>query len=46
LDETMRTAFQEMREILESKKEISDFRTSAYVVAIQKIAKSYIEMGI
>ena len=46
LDETMRTAFQEMREIKESRQEISDFRTSAYVVAIQKIAKSYIEMGI
>lgn len=46
LDETMRTAFQEMREIKESRKEISDFRTSAFVVAIQKIAKSYIEMGI
>ncbi len=46
LDETMRTAFQEMRDIKESRKEISDFRTSAYVVAIQKIAKSHIEMGI
>lgn len=46
LDETMRNAFQEIREILESKKEVSDFRTSAYVVAIQKIAKSHIEMGI
>jgi len=46
LDETMRNAFQEIREILESKKEISDFRTSAYIVAVQKIAKSHIEMGI
>lgn len=46
LDETMRSAFQEMREIKESRKEISDFRTSAYVVAIQKIAKSHMEMGI
>ncbi len=46
LDETMRTAYQEIREVLHARKEIPDFRTAAYVVAIEKIARSYIEMGI
>jgi glutamate dehydrogenase (NAD(P)+) len=46
LDETMRTAYQEIREVLHSRKEVPDFRTAAYVVAIEKIAQSYIEMGI
>ena len=46
LDETMRTAYQEIREVLHSRKDIPDFRTAAYTVAIEKIARSYIEMGI
>ncbi len=46
LDETMRIAYQEIREVLHSRKEVPDFRTAAYVVAIEKIARSYIEMGI
>ncbi len=46
LDETMRTAYQEIRDIFYSNKKVKDFRTAAYVVALQKIIKSYIEMGI
>ena len=46
LDETMRTAYQEMHEVLHSRNNIPDFRTAAYALAIKKIARSYIEMGI
>ncbi|UCE08167.1 MAG: glutamate dehydrogenase, partial [bacterium] len=46
LDETMRTAYQEIREMYYSNKKINDFRTAAYVVALEKVTQSYIEMGI
>ena len=41
LDDTMRKAFQEMRAVLKGKDGVSDFRTAAYLVAIEKIAESY-----
>ena len=41
LDDTMRKAFQEMRAVLKKKDGVSDFRTAAYLVAIEKIAESY-----
>lgn len=41
LDDTMRKAFQEMRAVLQEKDGVSDFRTAAYLVAIEKIAESY-----
>ena len=41
LDDTMRKAFQEMRAVLKEKDGVSDFRTAAYLVAIEKIAESY-----
>ena len=41
LDDTMRKAFQEMRAVLQQKEGVSDFRTAAYLVAIEKIAESY-----
>ena len=45
LEETMVDAF---REILEAQKRqnIPDLRTAAYVVAINKVAVSYLELGI
>jgi len=46
LDDTMRTAFQSMREIMQKKPEIVDYRTAAYAVAISRIARSYYELGI
>lgn len=46
LDDTMRTAYQEIHEILHMREEISDFRTAAFVITIEKIANSYIEIGI
>ena len=41
LDDTMRKALQEMRAVLQDKDGVSDFRTAAYLVAIEKIAESY-----
>lgn len=46
LDDTMRRAYQEMREVLNAHDEILDLRTAAMVIAIKKIALSYMEMGI
>lgn len=46
LDDTMRSGYQEIREVLYSDKKILDFRTAAYIVAIDKVARSYLEMGI
>ena len=46
LDDTMRHAYQEMSEILQSNEKVKDFRTAAYVVAISKIARSYFDIGI
>lgn len=46
LDDTMRLAYQEISEIFHQHKDISDFRTAAFVVSLQKIANTYIEFGI
>jgi glutamate dehydrogenase (NAD(P)+) len=42
----MRLAYQEIREVFHHHKDISDFRTAAFVIALQKIADTYIEFGI
>lgn len=46
LDDTMRGAYQEIRGVLEKQPEVGDLRTAAYVLAIQKIARSYSEQGV
>jgi glutamate dehydrogenase (NAD(P)+) len=46
LDDTMRRAWQQVREVYWNRKEVPDFRTAAFVVAIQKIARTYMEMGV
>ena len=46
LDDTMRQAYQELRQARESHDNVDDFRTAAYVVAVNKIARSYIDIGI
>jgi len=45
LDDTMRLAYQEVRQVAEEKG-IADFRTASYVVALQKIATTHMVMGI
>jgi glutamate dehydrogenase (NAD(P)+) len=46
LEETMSVAYQEIREIRQGRPEIRDLRTAAFVNAIEKIARSYMELGI
>lgn len=46
LDDTMRTAFQEMYKVLHSNKKVKTYRTAAFVIAINKIARAYLDIGI
>jgi glutamate dehydrogenase (NAD(P)+) len=46
LDDTMRKAYQEIRDIWNGQPKVPDLRTAAFVLAIQKIAHTYLEMGI
>jgi glutamate dehydrogenase (NAD(P)+) len=46
LDDTMRLAFQQISEELNANDRITDFRTAAYVVAIKKIVRSYLDLGV
>ncbi len=45
LDDTMRLAYREIRETMLSRGEVPDLRTAAFVVALEKVAKTYMEMG-
>ncbi|HHX89410.1 MAG TPA: glutamate dehydrogenase [Paracoccus sp.] len=46
LDDTMRTAYQAMREIWNGREEVPDLRTAAYIVAIERVAASYRAKGL
>lgn len=46
LDDTMRTAYQSMREVWHARPEVGDLRTAAYLVAIQRVADSYKAKGL
>ncbi|MBY6137025.1 Glu/Leu/Phe/Val dehydrogenase [Leisingera sp. XS_AS12] len=46
LDDTMRVAYQSMREVWHSREEVTDLRTAAYLVSIDKVAKSYHAKGL
>jgi glutamate dehydrogenase (NAD(P)+) len=46
LDDTMREAYGEIREVLLSNPKVDDLRTAAFVVAIAKIARSYLDIGV
>lgn len=46
LDDTMRLAYQEMRETLMTNNKIHDLRTAAFVIAIEKISRSYLDIGV
>lgn len=43
LEDTMRKAYREIREVFHSRSLVPDLRTAAYVLAIEKIARSYLE---
>lgn len=46
LDDTMRSAFADIRDIMKRNPEIEDYRTAAYVIAIRKLAQSYYDLGL
>ena len=46
LDDTMRLAYQQISEEFHSNEAIDDFRTAAFAVAIKKISRSYLELGV
>jgi len=46
LDDTMRTAFQSMRDVWHSRGDVTDLRTSAYLVSINRVAESYKAKGL
>ncbi|AMY69984.1 Glu/Leu/Phe/Val family dehydrogenase [Frigidibacter mobilis] len=46
LDDTMRIAYQAMREVWHTRPEVTDLRMAAYVVAIDRVAKSYRSKGL
>ncbi|MGB8623865.1 MAG: Glu/Leu/Phe/Val dehydrogenase [Paracoccaceae bacterium] len=46
LDDTMRTAYQSMREVWHSRQDVDDLRTAAYLVAIGRVSMSYRAKGL
>ncbi len=46
LDDTMRTAYQSMREVWHGRPEVGDLRVAAYIVAIDRVAKTYKSKGL
>lgn len=46
LDDTMRMAYREISDLKKVNRKITDFRTAAYVVAVNKIARSYLDIGV
>jgi glutamate dehydrogenase (NAD(P)+) len=46
LDDTMRTAYQSMRAVWNSRPEVEDLRTAAYLVSIGRVAASYQAKGL
>ena len=46
LDDTMRTAYQAMREVWHGRNDVEDLRVAAYIVAIDRVAKTYRSKGL
>lgn len=46
LEDTMRGAYQSMREVWHERKDVTDLRTAAYLVSIGKVASSYRAKGL
>lgn len=46
LDDTMRQAFQSMREVWHGREDVPDLRIAAYLVAIERVADSYRTKGL
>ena len=46
LDDTMRTAYQAMREVWHSRDDVEDLRVAAYIVSISRVAATYRSKGL
>ena len=46
LEDTMIPAYHEIRETMKQHREICDLRTAAFLVAIKKVADSYLQLGV
>jgi glutamate dehydrogenase (NAD(P)+) len=46
LDDTMRAAYQAMREVWHSRNDVEDLRVAAYIVSIDRVAKTYRSKGL
>ncbi|MGZ9812245.1 Glu/Leu/Phe/Val family dehydrogenase [Pseudoroseicyclus sp. H15] len=46
LDDTMRSAYQSMREVWHAREDVHDLRTAAYIVSIGRVAASYRAKGL
>ena len=46
LDDTMRTAFADIREVFKKYPDIKDYRTASYIVALGKIVQNYEDIGL
>lgn len=46
LEDTMRQGYNDIRDIRRSRKDIPDLRTAGFVLALEKISRSYLEMGL
>jgi len=46
LDDTMRSAYQSMREVWQTRDDVPDLRMAAYLVSIGKVADSYRALGL
>lgn len=46
LEETMISAFDEIAEIRNRRRNVTDLRTAAYISAIEKIGQAYLELGV
>jgi len=46
LDDSMRLALQDIIEIRHSEEKVEDYRTAAYVIALTKLVRSYVDVGV
>ncbi len=46
LEDTMRSAYREIRSVLKRRKKIEDLRMASYTLAIERISQAYLDLGI
>lgn len=46
LDDTMRNAYQDLRKMMANNARITDLRTAGYAIAIDKISRHYLDIGV